>query len=78
MDLGLTNFRILVTGSSRGIGYAIASAFLGEGATVFLTGRDEQSLRTAQGVLANKFGRDRVQMFAGDLSDVNVRNRLRK
>ena len=72
MELGLANSRILVTGSSRGIGYGIASHFLQEGATVVLTGRNEQNLRLAREMLTKKFDADRVEIFAGDLGDSTV------
>jgi NAD(P)-dependent dehydrogenase (short-subunit alcohol dehydrogenase family) len=36
-----------ITGGSRGIGLAIAEAFLDEGARVFISGRDEAALRAA-------------------------------
>ncbi len=38
---------VLVTGSTRGIGKAIAQAFAQEGATVIITGRDEAVVRAA-------------------------------
>lgn len=76
MELGLNNSRVLITGSSRGIGYGIASAFLAEGATVTLTGRDEENLQSARNSLADKFGSDRVEVFAGDLGASNVRQHL--
>lgn len=76
MELGLTNSRVLVTGSSRGIGYGIASAFLAEGATVILTGRNEESLQGARSALSDKFGSDRVEIFPGDLGDENIRQHL--
>lgn len=37
----------LVTGGTRGIGRAIAAAYLGAGARVFICGRDENNLATA-------------------------------
>lgn len=46
MDLGLQGKRALVTGSTGGIGYAIAEGLAREGAAVWLTGR------TADGVAA--------------------------
>ncbi len=39
MDLGLTNKHALVLGASQGLGFAVAKAFLCEGATVTLSGR---------------------------------------
>ena len=37
----------LITGGSRGIGYSIAQTFIEAGARVFITGRTEETLRTA-------------------------------
>lgn len=44
MDLRLDGTRVLVTGSSKGIGKAIARAFLLEGATVTICGRTAETL----------------------------------
>jgi 3-oxoacyl-[acyl-carrier protein] reductase len=44
MDLGLKGKIALVTGSSRGIGRAVALALAAEGCDVMLTGRDEKAL----------------------------------
>ncbi len=76
MELGLTNSRVLITGSSRGIGYGIASAFLAEGATVLLTGKNEDDLHRAHSTLANQFGDDRIEIFPGDLGDATIRHGL--
>lgn len=38
----------LITGGNRGIGLAIARAFVGEGCSVLITGRDESALRAAK------------------------------
>ena len=43
----LTGKRVLVTGGSRGIGYAVAEAFLAAGARVAVNGRTGQSANTA-------------------------------
>jgi len=40
--------KVLVTGGSSGIGFAIAKQYISEGATVLITGRNEQSLKYAQ------------------------------
>ena len=76
MELGLTNSRVLVTGSSRGIGYGIASAFLAEGATVVLTGRNKETLQGARSALSDKFSSDRVEIFPGDLGNESIRQHL--
>ncbi len=48
MDLQLTGTRVLVTGGSRGIGRAIVSAFLDEGATVAFCARNPDEVRETQ------------------------------
>ena len=47
MDLELKNKRALVTGSSRGIGYAIAERLIREGCDVVICGRDLNGLEKA-------------------------------
>jgi NAD(P)-dependent dehydrogenase (short-subunit alcohol dehydrogenase family) len=66
VDLGLKDKRVVVTGSSRGIGFAVAKAFLDEGARVILNGVDPERLREARDQMAAHEGR--VWTVAADLS----------
>lgn len=54
MDLGLKGKRALITGSTRGIGRAIASALLDEGASVAICGRDAAGVEQAMKSLGEK------------------------
>lgn len=72
MDLKLKDKVVVVTGGSKGIGFAIAKEFLTEGAEVFITGRNLESLQKAQEDLA---GYGKLQIIQGDgrkLSDVEA------
>lgn len=51
MDLGLRGKVAVVTGGSKGIGYAAAKVFLEEGAKVAICARHEEELRQAAGEL---------------------------
>jgi len=50
----LTGRIALITGSSKGIGFAVAEALAGAGATIILNGRDRTALETARATLADK------------------------
>lgn len=47
MDLGLTDRRFIVTGASKGLGFATAAALAGEGARVLVASRSEEQVRRA-------------------------------
>jgi len=47
VELELSDKLVVVTGASRGIGFACAAAFMAEGARVVMVGRDEQRLGRA-------------------------------
>jgi len=60
MNLELNSKRVLITGSSRGIGFSIATHFLNEGANVILVARNNENLQSAENKLRNKYGKGRV------------------
>ncbi|WP_328722437.1 SDR family oxidoreductase [Streptomyces sp. NBC_00247] len=51
MDLGLKDRVYVVTGASRGLGNAAATALAADGAKVLITGRDEKSITAAAAAL---------------------------
>ena len=72
MDLNLNNQTVLITGSSRGIGFGIAEEFLKENARIILTGRSENSLKRSHLELLKLYDKDRVLKFNGDLFAVDI------
>jgi 3-oxoacyl-[acyl-carrier protein] reductase len=54
MDLGLHGRRVLITGGSRGIGFAVAEALAAEGAAVGLVARDAAGLTEAAARLESR------------------------
>jgi 3-oxoacyl-[acyl-carrier protein] reductase len=68
MDFALAGRIALVAGSSRGIGKAIANAFLAEGCRTAISGRRSDSLNEARAEFASRFGPDRVLALAGDMT----------
>jgi NAD(P)-dependent dehydrogenase (short-subunit alcohol dehydrogenase family) len=55
MDLGLKDKKILITGGSKGIGLACATAFVAEGARVALVSRSEENLKKAKASLRDAY-----------------------
>ena len=68
MDLELSGKVALVTGSSRGIGLAIAQRFAAERARVVLTARSAGPLEAARASIARAAGEANVLAISGDLS----------
>jgi NAD(P)-dependent dehydrogenase (short-subunit alcohol dehydrogenase family) len=62
-----TGKNVVVTGSSSGIGFAAASVFLEQGASVLLMSRDSTELSKAQSTLDQKFP-GKVHAISGDVS----------
>lgn len=72
MDLGLTDRVVIVTGGSAGIGLAVATALVAEGARVVLAARDRDRLEAA----ADGLGRDRAEGVPADVADPDTPARL--
>jgi 3-oxoacyl-[acyl-carrier protein] reductase len=78
VNLSLKDRTALIAGSSRGIGKAIARAFLREECQVCITGRGEASLSQALAELQSEFGNESVLSYCGDLAEpANVQQVLR-
>jgi 3-oxoacyl-[acyl-carrier protein] reductase len=68
MDLGLNQKKVLITGSSKGIGLGIAKNFLLEGAKVFLTARNQVLLNSSRDLLVKEFGIENVHSAKCDFT----------
>jgi len=66
----LKNKIAVITGGSRGIGYATAEAFLREGATVILTASSPENADRAAKRLLESYPRGRVEGISPDLTDL--------
>jgi 3-oxoacyl-[acyl-carrier protein] reductase len=75
MDLGLTGRRAVVTGGSKGIGYAIARELVGEGAHVAICARTQSEVEAAakelgvHGFVTDVTKPDAVQAFIAAAAD---------
>ncbi|HEV7975622.1 SDR family oxidoreductase [Amycolatopsis sp.] len=67
MNIDLTGKTALVTGSTSGIGYAIAEGLARAGADVVLNGRDDQRIANAVKQLAEATGSTKVRGIAADV-----------
>ena len=85
MDLDLVGKRAFVSGSTQGIGYAIAESLLAEGATVVVNGRSEDRVAAAverleaavpgaavSGIPADFADSEQVRRLLGSLGEVDV------
>lgn len=71
MDLGLKGKRALVTGSTAGIGFAIAKLLAKEGASVYVNGRTEERVKKAVGEIEGT-----VEGVAADLTTADGAKKL--
>jgi NAD(P)-dependent dehydrogenase (short-subunit alcohol dehydrogenase family) len=85
MDLQLTGKRAFVSGSTQGIGYAIARALLVEGAAVVVNGRSDGRVQSAverlrvdvagarvSGLVADFEDPEQVRQLLGSLGDLDI------
>lgn len=76
MDLELNNKTAFISGSTSGIGYAIAKRLLMEGARVVVNGRTKESVEKAVNELKSSVKNGAVSGIAADFSRVNEINAL--
>ena len=68
MDLKLQDKSALISGSTKGIGFAIAALLAAEGAKVILNGRTEAAVKDALDRIRAATPKAKLDGFAGDLS----------
>lgn len=72
MDLQLTDKLALVSGSTKGIGLAIATGLAREGAKTIINGRTEKSVNDALARIRQAIPSAKLESFIGDLSDATA------
>eukprot|EP00468_Gymnochlora_sp_CCMP2014_P000759 CAMPEP_0167741436 /NCGR_PEP_ID=MMETSP0110_2-20121227/857_1 /TAXON_ID=629695 /ORGANISM="Gymnochlora sp., Strain CCMP2014" /LENGTH=215 /DNA_ID=CAMNT_0007625491 /DNA_START=33 /DNA_END=680 /DNA_ORIENTATION=- len=60
---------VVITGSTRGLGFALAEAHLRKGDNVFINGRSKSSVEKAVSILSKKYRKQVVWGLPGDVSD---------
>ncbi len=68
MNLNLNQKRALVTGASRGLGYAVAQGLAQEGANVAINSRDVQKITLAAKNIENTIPGAQIFAFPGDIT----------
>lgn len=76
MDLKLKGKHVLITGGSKGIGFACAQAFADEGAHVSLVSRDPVNLEAAEAKLLEQFPKIKVASYSADLIQADAAQRV--
>jgi NAD(P)-dependent dehydrogenase (short-subunit alcohol dehydrogenase family) len=78
VDLKLTGKLALITGSTKGIGFAIAAALAREGARVILNGRTDKSVAESRAELLKAVPKATIESFAGDLATAAAAETLQR
>jgi short-subunit dehydrogenase len=68
MNLELTGKRAFISGSTQGIGFAIAQQLLNEGVSVIINGREVEKARKAKDKLQEEFPKGTITAIAADFS----------
>ena len=76
MDLQLTGKTVFISGSTAGIGYAIAKRFLMEGAVVTINGRSQSSVNEAVAALQQEVPGANVKGIPADFAKADEVDRL--
>lgn len=76
MDLGLKDKKVLVTGSTSGVGKGIAEAFIQEGARVIITSYLEKEVTDTVKAFKEKYKDALIEGVVGDLSKLEEANKL--
>lgn len=76
MDMELNNKTALVTGSTKGIGKAIAMELAREGAHVLINGRNDEEVERTVQEIKSKFPNTSPQKATADLVDIGQREAL--
>ena len=78
MNLELIGKTALISGSTKGIGFAIASQLAAEGVRVIVNGRSDQSVNSALEQVRKAVAEAKVEGFAGDLATTAATEELLK
>lgn len=76
MKLELEDKIVFISASTSGIGLAIAKGFLQEGAKIIINGRNREKSQSTAGKLSHEYGKSRVDLFVGDLTQESECERL--
>src|SRR6266403_1480714 len=76
MNLRLTDKTALISGSTKGIGFAIATGLAREGARVIVNGRSDRAVTEAKAKIDQAVPDAKVEIFAGDLSTATATETL--
>src|SRR5882762_5815044 len=76
MNLKLADKTAFISGSTKGIGFAIASQLAAEGARVIVNGRSDEAVNSALQQIRKALPRAKVEGFAGDMATATATERL--